>query len=183
MTDDNIETVANNMPERASFALAIDDVGTVMGSLRRELQSGSGIAYEDGELFVPPQYVAEVADAIRALPLSRKLALIDYAAVIRWQTETAGIVVSGTKIATDDRSKQMIQGARIAADADDTFTTPWVAADGSIQTMNAAAIKSVSDAVTGHVRGCFVTYASVVAAIREGRITTQLQIDSADWPH
>lgn len=170
-------------PAPARFALAIDDVAPLMASLRSQLQgSGNGIAYDDGDLVVSVDLASEVSAAIAALPAARKSHLIAYASSARYTREIAGITVSGAKIATDDRSKQMIQGARIAADADSTFTTPWVTADGTIQTMNAAAIIAVSNAVLAHVRACFVTFADVVNSIDAGTITTPLQVDSANWP-
>lgn len=111
------------------------------------------------------------------VPLKEKLTA--YAAAARWQKEIGGIVVGGAPIATDDRSKQMIIGARLAADADPAWTTQWVGADGSVHPVNAAAMIAISDAVQAHVNACFVTYASVKSAIDAGDITTTEEIDDA----
>lgn len=102
-----------------------------------------------------------------------------YAAKVRWEKEVGGVVVGGVQVATDDRSKQMIIAARIAAMINPEFTTQWVSANGAITTMNAAQIISVSDAVLDHVQQCFVIYAAVVDAIAAGTITTTAQIDAA----
>jgi hypothetical protein len=84
--------------------------------------------------------------------------------------------------ATDDRSKQMIIGARIAANADPDWTTQWVGADGSVHPVDAAIVIAISDAVQAHVNACFVTYAVVKADIDAGDITTKQEVDSAGWP-
>lgn len=105
--------------------------------------------------------------------------LKSYAADKRWQKEIGGITVNGISIATDDRSKQMIIGARMAAEADSSFTTPWVASDGSVHTLAAADVIGISNAVLAHVGSCFATYATVAAQIDSADITSAEQIDAA----
>ncbi|ABE63170.1 hypothetical protein Nham_2379 [Nitrobacter hamburgensis X14] len=105
--------------------------------------------------------------------------LLAYAADARWRREVGGITVAGVSVATDDRSKQMIIGARIAADADSNWSTSWVAADGSIVPVNATTIIAISDAVQAHVNDCFTAYALVKADIDSGEITTIAEIDAA----
>lgn len=102
----------------------------------------------------------------------------------RWQVETSGIAISGMPIFTDDRSKLMITGARIKADADANFTTQWVAADGSIVTLAAAQIIGISDAVLAHVDACFARFAVLAMAIQVAADEAALDaIDiNADWP-
>ena len=104
--------------------------------------------------------------------------LTAYAADARWRKEVGGITISGIPIATDDRSKQMIMGARIAADADDTFTTSWDAG-GTVVPLDAATIIAVSNAVLAHVNECFMIYATVQAGIAAHTITKTAQIDAA----
>jgi len=118
---------------------------------------------------------------LRLWPLTLKEALADYAAATRWQVETGGIVVGGIGVATDDRSKLMITGARIKADADPDFTTRWKTAAG-FATIDAATVIAISDAVLAHVDACFAAEAAVLAAIEAGDITTTAEIDAADWP-
>lgn len=112
-------------------------------------------------------------------PAEQKAMLIAYAADARWRKEVGGIIVGGVPVATDDRSKQMILGARLAAEADSGFTTPWVGSDGSINTLNAAQVVAISNAVLAHVAGCFATFATVKADIDTGDITTREEIDAA----
>ena len=109
-------------------------------------------------------------------------ALISYAAQKRWSVETGGIVVGGVPVATDDRSKVMIIGARVKADADPNFTTEWKTPAGTFATVNAATIIAISDAVLAHVDACFAIDATVLAEIADGTITTIAEIDAADWP-
>ena len=102
-----------------------------------------------------------------------------YAAQKRWQKEVGGITVGGIPIATDDRSKQMIIGARMAAEADSGFTTPWVANDGSVHTLTAADVIGISNAVLAHVGSCFAIYATVADQIESDAIAGAAQIDAA----
>ena len=133
-----------------------------------------------GKLVVP----ADIADVVQSIDpddstLLLNTRLIAYAADKRWQKETGGITVAGVSVATDDRSKQMIIGARLAANSDPNWTTQWVGADGAIYPINAAAIIAISDTVQAHVNACFTTYALVKADIDSGTITTTAEIDAA----
>lgn len=105
--------------------------------------------------------------------------LIAYTAQKRWEKEVGGTELSGLAVHTDDRSKALIMGARIAAEADPDFTTDWKTADGSFVTIDAATIISVSNAVLAHVAACFAIEAQVIAAIEAETITTTAEIDAA----
>jgi hypothetical protein len=105
--------------------------------------------------------------------------LAGYAADVRWRKEVGGIVVGGVPVATDDRSKLLIAGARIKADAKPEFTTKFKAADGSRILIGAATVIAISDAVADHVDSCFETEDAVLAAIDAGTITTREHIDVA----
>lgn len=127
-----------------------------------------------------PRRVASI-DELRAIFASEYPAgmLETYAAAKRYAVETGGITVNGMAVATDDRSKQMLMGARIAADADASFTTSWVGADGAVVPLTAAQIIALSNAVLAHVNACFATFASVKAGINAGTFTTISAIDAA----
>lgn len=105
--------------------------------------------------------------------------LVAYASNARYAKEIGGIVVADVPVATDDRSKQMILGARVAADVDPDFATLWVGADGIIYPITAAAMIMISNAVLAHVAACFATFTTVKAQIDVGTITTAAQIDAA----
>lgn len=105
--------------------------------------------------------------------------LATYAADVRWRKEVGGVLVADVHVATDDRSKQMIMGARIAAEADSGFTTPWVGSDGSITTLNSTQVIAISNAVLAHVQSCFATFTTVMTGIDDNTITTRDQIDAA----
>lgn len=104
--------------------------------------------------------------------------LFEYAAQKRWEKEVGGITVNGAPVATDDRSKLMIVGARIKADTDPSFTTQWKGPDGSFIALNAAAIITISDAVLEHVNNCFAIEDQVLSDITAGVITTTTEIDT-----
>ncbi|PZU93142.1 MAG: hypothetical protein DI527_07735 [Chelatococcus sp.] len=142
----------------------------------------SGFTYDGDALFVPPEHEAAVT-AIVAVPdwqeSAAKAALVAYAADRRWRLEVGGILVGGVPVATDDRSKLMITGARVAAAADPGWSTVWHGADGATYPIDAAAMIAISDQVQSHVNAGFATFASVKAAIETGTITTAAEIDAA----
>jgi hypothetical protein len=105
--------------------------------------------------------------------------LLAYAADRRWIVETSGTTVAGIPIATDDRSKIMVMGARVAAAASPDWETVWHGADGQTYPLNAAQMTAISDAVEAHVNATFATFASVKADIEDGVITTLAEIDAA----
>jgi hypothetical protein len=122
----------------------------------------------------------QTTDALQGVltPYGMFADLIGYAADRRWRKEVGGIVVGGVPVTTDDRSKLMIAGARIKADANPEFTTNWKTGSGFIL-LDAATIIALSDAVLAHVDSCFETEGEVLAAIDAGTITTREQIDAA----
>lgn len=105
--------------------------------------------------------------------------LIAYAAAARWTKETAGISVGGVPIATDDRSKIMIIGARVAAEANASWATVWIGNDGAAYPVNAAQMIAISDAVQAHVNLVFVTFSDIKADIEAEVITTAAEINAA----
>lgn len=126
------------------------------------------------------QYPESCADEILAIDKSDvRPGLASYARDRRWRKEVAGIVVAGVPVATDDRSKMMIIGARVAAAADPAWRTAWHGGDGQAYPVDAAAMVAISDAVQAHVNATFTTLAAVLAAIEAGEITTQEEIEAA----
>lgn len=112
------------------------------------------------------------------MPTPDAAELAVYAADKRWRVENGGITVGGVEVATDDRAKTMIMGARIKASEDPGFSTRWKTASGFV-VIDAATILAISDAVLAHVDACFTTEADVLAAIDGGTITTTADIDAA----
>lgn len=112
-----------------------------------------------------------------ALAAARKAGLIAYASSVRWQREVGGIIVADVPVATDDRSKMMIIGARVAAMADPAWSTIWHGADGDTYPVDAAAMVAISDAVHAHVNASFATFASIKAAIESGEVSTEAEIE------
>jgi hypothetical protein len=115
-------------------------------------------------------------------PPLTQVELVAYAADKRWRVETGGIAIGGMPVATDDRSKMMIMGARVKANDNPDFTTKWKSASGMFVVLDGAAIIAISDAVLSHVDTCFEVEATVLAEIAAGTITTIEQIDAAGWP-
>jgi hypothetical protein len=141
------------------------------------MMSGKLVTVEGGFAVIdPPEPEPEPK------PEPQPVDLVAYAAQKRWEVETGGIMVAGVPVATDDRSKIMIIGARVKADADANFTTQWKLPSGDFLTIDAATLIAISDAVLAHVDACFAVEATVLAGIAAGTITTTANIDAAAWP-
>ena len=135
--------------------------------VRATQEAQQGWLYSGGAFSPPP------------VPIVTKAMLKEQAANRRWQKEVGGIVFNDVPVATDDRSKQMILGARLAAIADPDWATKWVGSDGAVYPVNAGAIIAISDAVQAHVNQCFLTYAEIKELIDAETITTTSEIDAA----
>lgn len=130
-------------------------------------------------IHVAAEFAPEVQALAADLPSARKSVLLAYAADLRWRKEVGGITVSGVPVATDDRAKVMITGARVAATVDPQWSTVWHGADGNTYPVDAAAMITISDEVQAHVNTGFATFAAVKADIEAGTITATAEIDAA----
>jgi hypothetical protein len=74
----------------------------------------------------------------------------------RWKVETGGVMVGGSLIRTDDRTKTLLNGAKAKADAeaDDDATRLMKLSTGFV-TLSNGQIKSIWSAVTDFVQDCF----------------------------
>ena len=104
--------------------------------------------------------------------------LLALAAELRWRKKTGGITVAGMFVATDDRSRLLLQGARTAADANQDHVEGWKAASGWID-LDAATIIALSNAVRAHVSASFALERSVSTQIEDGTLTTREQVEAA----
>mgnify|MGYP002782327663 CR=1 FL=1 len=147
--------------ETFPFTYAPDDDAPLSNEVRALLQGGG--------------YTIEAY----AEPMPDAAALRAYAAVARWRNEIAGISVGGLNVATDDRSKALIQGAYLQAQRDVAFTAQWKTASGSFVTIGAAQIEAVALAVAAHIQACFAKEAEVAQGIDNHVIDSFAQIDAA----
>jgi len=166
-----------------TFAYRDDDgwINLVEDGVTTTLPSAEGDTPAHARLAAFLDDGGEIADAPPAPPAPTKEQLAAYAADKRWRVETAGIMVGGVPVATDDRSKIMIIGARVKANSDPDFTTEWKTPAGFV-TIDAATITAISDAVQAHVAACFAAEAAILAEIEGETITETAEIDAADWP-
>lgn len=166
----------------------MDGKHTTISNVRRI--DGSIVAVINGVEMVVPEFPGNAEyDAIMAWQALPGNAIEEpsysvpnlpaYAARKRWEKEVGGMEVNGLSVATDDRSKTMISGARVAAQNDPQFSTQWKTADGTFTSINAAVVIAISDAMLAHVSNCFAIEAQVLAEIEAGTITTVEQIDAA----
>jgi Domain of unknown function (DUF4376) len=105
--------------------------------------------------------------------------LTSYTVQKRWEKEVGGITIGAIPVATDDRPKTMIIGARVKAEKDAAFTTPWKGANGEFVTIDATTIIVISNAVLAHVATCFAIEDAVLSGIAAGTISSVAEIDAA----
>jgi hypothetical protein len=138
------------------------------------------VVYVGGEL-VGPSELIDAAEAFigQPAPERRKPALIAYARDKRWQVEIGGAVAAGVPVATDDRSKLMIVGARVAAASNPSWATVWQGTDGQAYPVDAATMLAIADAVQSHTNATFTVLAGLLDGIEAGTVTTRAQVDDA----
>lgn len=146
--------------------------------------AGFPLHIHDGVVYVDDLAGAQAfASSFDQVANAKTLRLAELSA-IRWRKETGGTVVNNVTIATDDRSKIMIEGARSAAEANANYTVNWKVAAGQFTPLTAAQIISISDAVRAHIQGCFNTEQSLSASIAAA--TTVAAVYAVDltvgWP-
>lgn len=166
--------------------LTAEQVAVLMSRLPAEArQPDVDFVYAHGHLLVPLEWAEAVYDIV-SVPgwdtAPDKARLVAHAAAARWRKEVGGVLVGTVPVATDDRSKLMITGARVAAMADPDWTTVWHGSDGNTYPVDVAAMVAISDAVQAHVNAGFATFAAVKAAIEAGTITTTAEVDAAFGP-
>jgi len=93
----------------------------------------------------------------------------------RWQIETGGTTVAGIALATDDRTKLLLQGAAQAAQNNPAFTTRWKTPAGWVQ-LDASAVSACYSAVFEHVENCFARESELAAQIDACTTQEQLQV-------
>ncbi|MFG0553978.1 DUF4376 domain-containing protein [Pseudomonas sp. yb_9] len=97
----------------------------------------------------------------------------------RYQAEIGGIELAGLPIATDDRSKLLINGAAARAARDSGYTLKWKTEEGFID-LPADQVLAMADAVADHVQACFDREAELQAAVADGSITAEML--EQGWP-
>jgi hypothetical protein len=97
----------------------------------------------------------------------------------RYQAEIGGIELQGLPIATDDRSKTLINGSALKALRNSAYTLRWKTEEGFID-LPADQVLVMADAVADHVQACFDREAELQAAVAEGSITAEM-IEQG-WP-
>lgn len=123
--------------------------------------------------------------AVEARPLGEVKADHKAAATdLRWQKETAGILIGGVPVATDDRSKTLILGKRAKARENPEMTFRWKAASGDWVELTGTQIIAIADAVADHVQACFDREGEMHDAIDAAETAqTVLAVDiTAGWP-
>lgn len=166
-----VEATATVAANGKTVAIGDDVIDAPDGSTFADVPgAGIGWVVRDGVLQPPVQPPS---------PPPSKSDLRAAAATCRWQVETRGISIFGSRVATDDRSQRLILGLRVKADANPDFVTRFKGNDGQWFDVNAASIIGISDAVFEHVDAAFTLENDVVDKINDGTITTIAEIEAA----
>jgi hypothetical protein len=138
------------------------------------MQTGEHVQIINGGLFVGPLPEPEPEPEPEGPP--------DWPAVIagrRWEVEVGGIVVAGLTIATDDRSKLLINGAAVEAMLDPDYQMQWKTPDGFVE-LSGSQVLAIARAVRAHVQACFDREAELLAELEAGTFT-EAMLDQG-WP-
>lgn len=117
------------------------------------------------------------APVVVSTPLEAALAALS---AKRYEVETGGIIVNGLPVATDDRAKTLLLGARLEVLGNPTLTLRWKTADGFVA-LSATQIVAISSAVRAHVQACFNREADLSALISAAADPSSVDI-STGWP-
>lgn len=115
-------------------------------------------------------------------PMPASVPVIDMAQVIaarRYEAEVGGIVLNGITIATDDRSKLLINGAALEAVIDPDYTMQWKAGDAFVD-LTGGQIIAIARSVRSHVQACFNRESELLSALDAGTFTNDML--EQGWP-
>ena len=111
-----------------------------------------------------------------------KTTLIAYAAEKRWRVATAGVIINGIPIPSDDTADARVRHA-MADLADGVQTKPLTFVVGDIVVAaNAAMFSAIRAAISQRWQTCYAVQGALVEGINDGTITSREQIDAANWP-
>jgi hypothetical protein len=113
-------------------------------------------------------------------PADPKAAALTALAAKRYEVETGGIIVNGVAVATDDRSKTLLLGARLEALMNPATSLRWKTSDGFVP-LSGSQIITISGAVRAHVQACFDREAELAARIAAADDPVAVDISSG-WP-
>jgi hypothetical protein len=145
-------------------------------------EPGERVTAGDPEEYEPGKW-REVWN-VTAIPLTEMQAqrLAELAA-LRYEKETAGIILNGATIETNRESQALINGAWSYSQLNPTVLIDWKAESGWIQ-IDAATIAGIAGAVAAHVQACFSNERTLSEAINAAETVAAVQaIDlTIGWP-
>lgn len=106
----------------------------------------------------------------------------------RYEIETAGITVAGSRIKTDRESRATLTDTWVRVQQAPTVLIDWKGENGWVQ-LDKAAVESTCDAVGAHVQACFTAERAhhvAIDALAADPATTGADMDAYDintgWP-
>ncbi|WP_159728409.1 DUF4376 domain-containing protein [Methylosinus sp. Ce-a6] len=117
---------------------------------------------------------------LAALKAAKRAALAER----RWRAETAGTIVNGMSMPSDEKTQGKLTAAVVASVLDDAYAVNWKLADGSFALLDHAALIAVAQAVRAHVQSCFDREAQLAAEIdaaADAMALAAIDIESG-WP-
>jgi hypothetical protein len=100
---------------------------------------------------------------------------------IRFQKETAGIVLDGGMVVRTDRESQaLVTGAWSASQLNPDIVLDWKGANGWV-TLNATQIAQIAAVVTSHVQACFTWEKELAEALDDATDPSTVDL-TVGWP-
>lgn len=128
---------------------------------------------------VPTRTVTATLKDIAMLKASRLAELAQH----RYSVETGGMTVNGMKVATDDRSKSLINGAFNLCQSVPATTVQWKT-DAGFVSLSAAQVAAIAVAIGQFVQACFTaeaTHIDAINALATGQAVLDYDITTG-WP-
>ena len=137
------------------------------------------IAVEVPDTFAYEPGTVRLADDNQEIePYSPPVDLAAYAARLRYEKETGGLIVGGVSVKTDRESQAMVSGAYNYVQQNPAAKIKWKVGTKSFVDLNAATVTAIANAIGEHVQACFSKEAEVAAAVGLGQISDTAGIDA-----
>ena len=117
--------------------------------------------------------------------LERKQLILEALAALRYEKEISGIIVNGSKIATDRSSQSMLNSAVRILELDNSKTINWKCEDGWV-ILDSTTVNFISQCVIDYVEACFNNEMNIWNTINNVNDDDWVSLQSIDininWP-
>lgn len=171
----------------ATFVIAALQPGDLSTALSTPAWEGLSLWWTEAEVYggspCPPEDQRTAIDRANPGDPPSVESLADYASRRRWEVEVGGTTWNGWPVATDDRSKVLVNGELSAIDMGERKDgEAFKFADGLPRPLTNAQMQAVAVAMRAHVKVSFAAMFGVLVGLQAGTVTTRAQVDAALVP-